>query len=325
MTGSLAAVLAVVFAALLLVALLVVGSLGRRAGQPTVADRIARYGPAHQRSSARAAEREGRVARAAVGWTERVLRSSKSEPKLARRLDLAGSARHPAEWVLLGACGCVVLAAVVTSLTGSLFLGVVLGVLIGWLGMRLTLSMRIGRRRAAFDEQLPNVLQLVVGSIQTGFSLSQALDAVVRDEEQPAAAEFSRALGEARLGGDLADALDGVAERMGSADLRWVVMAIRIQREVGGNLAEVLRNTIGTMRERAFLRRQVRSLSAEGRLSAYILVALPIVIGAWLLFSSGSYMRPLYTTGIGLIMLTVAVLLVIVGALWMRVLIRVKA
>jgi tight adherence protein B len=147
---------------------------------------------------------------------------------------------------------------------------------------------------------------------------------VVREESQPAASEFARALGEARLGVELEVALDGVANRMDSDELRWVVMAVRIQREVGGNLAEVLRNTIGTMRERAYLRRQVRALSAEGRLSAYILVALPVVVGGWLMFTSRTYMRPLYTTALGIIMLVTSVIMVIVGALWMRVLIRVK-
>jgi tight adherence protein B len=171
---------------------------------------------------------------------------------------------------------------------------------------------------------LPDVLQLIASSLQSGFSLAQALDAVVREGSQPAAGEFARALGEARIGADLADALDGVAARMDSQDMRWSVMAIRIQRSVGGNLAEVLRNTIATMRERAFLRRHVKALSAEGRLSAYILVALPILLGGWLFYSSRSYMQLLYTTTIGLMMLTGAVALVVIGALWMRALIKVE-
>jgi tight adherence protein B len=109
---------------------------------------------------------------------------------------------------------------------------------------------------------------------------------------------------------------------MDSVDMRWTVMAIRIQREVGGNLAEVLRNTVDTIRERAYLRRQVRTLSGEGRLSAYILVAIPIVLAGWLFFSSASYMRPLYTTVWGLLMIVGASVLFVIGVLWMRVLIR---
>jgi tight adherence protein B len=120
-------------------------------------------------------------------------------------------------------------------------------------------------------------------------------------------------------------ALDGVAGRLDSADLRWVIMAIRIQRETGGNLAEVLRNTVATMRERAYLRRQVRSLSAEGRLSAYILLALPIVVGGWLFYTNPTYMRPLYTTFFGIAMLCIAAVLIVIGAFWMRALIKVEA
>jgi tight adherence protein B len=231
---------------------------------------------------------------------------------------------RPAEFVVLGACASFVLAAGLTILVGTFLIGVPAGLLAGWLGMRLLVSLRIGRRRAAFGDQLPDVLQLIASSLQSGFSLAQALDAVVREGSQPAAAEFSRALGEARIGADLADALDGVAARMDSQDMRWSVMAIRIQRSVGGNLAEVLRNTIATMRERAFLRRHVKALSAEGRLSAYILVALPIVLGGWLFYSSRSYMQLLYTTTFGLMMLTGAVALVVIGAFWMRALIKVE-
>jgi len=182
----------------------------------------------------------------------------------------------------------------------------------------------LGRRRTAFDEQLPNVLQLVAGSLQTGMSLSQALDAVVREDAQPASGEFARALGEARLGVNLDIALDGVADRLNSADLRWVIMTIRIQRETGGNLAEVLRNTVATMRERAYLRRQVRSLSAEGRLSAYVLLALPFVVAGWLLYSNPTYMHPLFSTVFGVLMLVISCVLVVIGALWMRRLINVE-
>ena len=190
--------------------------------------------------------------------------------------------------------------------------------------MRMSLNLMIRRRRAAFAEQLPDLLQLTASSLKSGFSLLQALDAVVREGAQPAAAEFSRALAEARLGGDLEDCVEMIANRMDSADLRWTVMAIRIQRGIGGNLAEVLTTIAGTIRERGFLRRQVRALSAEGRLSAYILVALPVLVGGWLFIADRTYMRPLYTTHVGLLMLGVAIALVVVGSLWMRKMIRLE-
>jgi Flp pilus assembly protein TadB len=184
--------------------------------------------------------------------------------------------------------------------------------------------MRIVRRRVTFSEQLPDTLQLVASALRAGFSLAQAVDAVVREDAQPIAGEFSRAMGEVRLGGNLEDGLDAVANRMDSDDLRWTVTAIRIQQGVGGNLAEILLTIAGTIRERAFLRRQVRALSAEGRLSAYVLIALPVLIGIWLFVSAPQYMSTLYTTSIGKLALGAATVLVVLGAFWMRKMIKIK-
>jgi Flp pilus assembly protein TadB len=183
---------------------------------------------------------------------------------------------------------------------------------------------KTAKRRAAFADQLPDVLQLIASSLRSGFSLAQSVDAVVRDNTQPTAGEFSRALAATRIGAELEDALDRVAFRMQSADLAWVVMAVRIQRQVGGNLAEVLMNTVGTMRERAQTRRHVRALSAEGRLSAYVLICLPLGLAGVLFWLRAEYMRPLYTTMLGIVMLSAGFLLLVVGSLWMRKLVRVE-
>ena len=311
--------LACLFLALLLITMRMMRPLTRDSRRLT--GQIDRYGPQHVPSQP---EAEGRAARTALGWASSLLRSTNTERGLAERLDWAGISRSPAEWVLLTACGCVVLAGALIALTRNPLLSIPVGVLAGWLAMHLFVSFKIGRRRAAFSDQLPDVLQLVAGSLQSGFSLPQALDAVVREDSQPAAGEFSRALAEARIGADLEDALNRVADRMDSLDLRLTVMAIRIQREVGGNLAEVLQTTVGTMRERSFLRRQVKALSAEGRLSAYILIALPIVVGAWFFFIDPHYMRPMYTTVPGLLMFGGCAVLMVIGALWMRALIDIE-
>jgi Flp pilus assembly protein TadB len=318
--GLLIGALACVFLALLLLAMRMVRPLA--AGDPRrLVTQIDRYGPRHAPSEP---EAEGKAARTALGWAASLLRSTNTERGLAQRLDWAGITRSPAEWLLLTGCGCVVLAGVLTVLVRGALLGVPVGVLAGWSAMHLYVSFKIGRRRAAFAEQLPDVLHLIAGSLQSGFSLPQSLDAVVREDTQPAAAEFSRALAEARIGANLEDALQRVADRMDSTDLRWSVMAIRIQREVGGNLAEVLLTTVGTMRERAFLRRQVKALSAEGRLSAYILIALPVLVAAWFFYSDRAYMRLLYTTVPGLIMFVGSAALVVLGAFWMRKLINIE-
>lgn len=280
---------------------------------------IQRYGP-----RARPVATGGPVRRIAERLMSPLLRIGGMEQRLAERLDLAGIGRQPAEWALLGAGICAGIALLAILLAGNPVIGIAVGGLLGWLGMRFFLNFRISRRRTAFSDQLPDVLQFIASSLHSGFSLAQGLDAVVREDTQPAAGEFSRALAQTRIGLLLEDALDTVADRMDSPDLRWSVIAIRIQREVGGNLAEVLGHTVETMRERASIRRHVRALSAEGRLSAYILVALPILVGGWMFIASKNYVRPLYTTGVGIGMLVFAFLMLAAGSLWMRKMVKVE-
>ena len=161
------------------------------------------------------------------------------------------------------------------------------------------------------------------GSLSAGLSLAQSVDTVVREGSEPICSEFRRALVEARLGVEIEDALEGVAERMESVDFEWVVMAIRIQREVGGNLSELLNNVAATIREREYLERQVSALSAEGRLSVWILGGLPPGFMAYLLMANPEYLEPLISTTIGYVMLGVMAVLEIAGILWMKKLVKV--
>ena len=307
-----------VFLAIFLAGALLIGMVRPDDRARRLAARIERYGSRHV---PRRSERP--TARIASRLVSPVLTGS-TEENLTVRLDLAGIQWDPAEWVLAGAGASLVLMIVLAVLLGNVFIAVALGALAGWLGMKTGLSFLIQRRRAKFADQLPDMLQFVAGSLRSGFSLGQGLDAAVREDTQPVAGEFSRALAESRIGVDLEDALDQVADRMESSDLRWTVIAIRIQRETGGNLAEVLGNTVETMRERAMLKRHVRALSAEGRLSAYILVSLPIFIGGWIFLTRRSYLRPMYTSTVGIILLTIAALMIGGGALWMRKLVKVE-
>jgi tight adherence protein B len=118
--------------------------------------------------------------------------------------------------------------------------------------------------------------------------------------------------------------MDGIAERMKSRDFAWVVMAIRIQREVGGNLAELLTTVAGTLRERERLRRQVKVLSAEGRLSAWILGLLPLVFALYLVLAQPSYLEPLVTEPMGWALVILGVVLLAVGSFWLRKTVRVE-
>jgi Flp pilus assembly protein TadB len=322
--GSLPAALAAIFAALFFAVLAALGALYRSGRQRDLAGRIARYGPQRRVTAVNSHPVDKRDLNSRAQDVTNRLMSPQTQRHLAERLDLAAIARTPSEWTLLSVGLGIVIAAALSFVTGNGLIGVPAGALLAWLAPRMWLSFKIRRRRAAFREQLPDLLQLMAGAMQSGYSLLQALDAAVREDAQPAAGEFSRALAEARLGGDIEGSLETVVRRMESADLRWTVMAMRIQRNVGGDLGEILTTVAGTMRERGFLRRQVRALSAEGRLSAYILVALPVLVGIYMFLVDPKYMRPLYATPLGLLVLIVACVLLVIGAFWIRAAIRLE-
>ena len=264
------------------------------------------------------------IVRLVVQMADWVVRLRNSGVKIAQKLDRAGLEMKPQEWMAIRLSAVTVFSTLMFFITGSLLFALPLGFLMAWVPTALYLKIKIAKRSSAFGEQLPDVLQLVASSLRSGFSLSQALDSVVSEGNQPVAGEIGRALAEVRLGVDLEDALDKVAERMSCRDMSWVVMAVRISRQVGGNLAEVLVTTVHTMRERAQMKRQVRALSAEGRLSAYVLVSMPIGIGLWLFMVRRDYVRPLYTTGPGIVMLSMAGLAMVVGSWWLSRIVKVE-
>ncbi len=258
------------------------------------------------------------VARSAVEFAGRMVQRRGMEAALAHELEKAAVPLKPGEWAIIHLGLAIGASLLALLLTGGRLVTTLIGLLLGVLVPFGYLSVKATRRRAAFHARLPDILQLMAGSLQSGYSMPQSVDTVVREGTQPIATEFNRALVETRLGVPLEDALDGVAERMDSLDFAWVVMAIRIQRQVGGNLAEVLTNVAATLRERERLRRQVQVLSAEGRLSGWILALLPMVFGLYLLLVRPDYLRPLWTTTVGLVMLGVAAVLMVVGTLWLR-------
>jgi tight adherence protein B len=231
-------------------------------------------------------------------------------------------ALQPAEWVLVHAA-VVVGAGALGLLAGGPLLALLL-LLLAVPAPVVYLRIRHKRRLAAFAAQLPETLSMIANSLSAGLSVPQAIDTVVRDGQEPVAGELRRALVEQRLGVELDDALDGIAARMGSVDFAWVVMAFRIQREVGGNLAEVLLTVAETLREREYVRRQVRTLSAEGRLSAYILGGLPVVMFGYMLVANRAYVSVLYTTLLGILILGVAVVLLAAGSFVMSRMVKVE-
>jgi tight adherence protein B len=239
------------------------------------------------------------------------------EARIAMRLEGAGMALKSSEWLLMHIAIAFVAGLVGLLITGGNLVAPVLFFILGAIGPWIYLGFKRSARLKAFGSGLADTLQLMSGSLSAGLSLAQSMDTIVREGTEPITSEFKRAIVESRLGVPLEDALEGVAERMGSRDFKWVVMAIRIQREVGGNLAELLLTVAATLREREYLRRHVQALSAEGRLSCWILGGLPPAFLVYLSLTKGDYVRPMYTTPIGWVLCAAMAVLLGVGIFWM--------
>ncbi len=196
----------------------------------------------------------------AVSVVDQALERRGKRADLATKLAAADISMQPAEFV-----GVVAVVAVVLGLVGLLLAGppgALLTAAVVCVGARVYLNRTKARHQAAFAAQLPDVLQLVTTSLRSGFGLAQALDSVAEEAEEPARSAFAQVLVESRLGRDLPDAMRALARRMDSHDLEWVVGAIEINRDTGGNLSEIFRTVGATIRERQRLVRLVASLTA---------------------------------------------------------------
>jgi len=245
------------------------------------------------------------------------------EAAVRAELEKAGLPLRPVEYMTLHLTTVVVVGVLAQVIGGSLAVSLALAVVLS-LGPLLVLRWLAQRRMDAFQAQLPDILSLIAGSLRAGWGLLQAVGIVVNEMGQPAGPEFGRVVTEARLGLSLEDALAKMAERVGSEDFKWAVTAISIQREVGGNLAEVLDIVADTVRERAALRREIASLTAEGRLSAGVLLTLPFAEAAVLSLVNPGYIGRLASEPIGLAGMIAAVVLLVIGGLWLRSIVRIE-
>ncbi|MEE2568108.1 type II secretion system F family protein [Pseudarthrobacter sp. J64] len=237
-------------------------------------------------------------------------------------LDEAGLKRQPGDYLLTGGAATLV-AAVLGYLVGGIGLATLL-LLVTPVGLLVLLRLLVGRRRRRFDEQVPDTLQMLAGGIRVGHSLLRAIDAAAQENDAPMSEELARVVNETRIGRDLGASLSDVAQRTASEDFLWIARAIEIHREVGGDLAEVLDHVGDTIRDRNQIRGQVRALSAEGRMSAMVLMALPVVMFAVLIFINPLYARVFTSTVPGFLMIALALVLLSLGGLWLSRLIKPK-
>ncbi|WP_430332007.1 type II secretion system F family protein [Rhodococcus sp. ACT016] len=263
-----------------------------------------------------------RFAERLVQWIDHNLRRRGRIAARTQALQEAGLKLRPGDFITLVAAASLTAAAV-----GLLLSGVLLAIAFAAVAVALSrvyLKVLASRRRAAFSDQLDDSLQLLASNLRAGHSMLRSLDAVSREAEAPTAEEFARVVNETRVGRDLGDSLDNVAQRMQSEDFNWIAQAIAINREVGGDLAEVLDQVGNTIRERNQIRRQVKALAAEGKLSAYVLMALPFGITGFLAVSNPEYLSKLTGSPIGYVFIGVGLVMLTVGGLWMRKVVSVK-
>jgi len=196
--------------------------------------------------------------------------------------------------------------------------------LVAGVGPVIMLHRRRRNRLREFQVQLPGTLNLLSGSMRAGFSFAQGLESVANEATQPTRRELQRVFTESRLGRPIEDALEDSAQRMTSVDLMWAVMAIRIQREVGGNLAELLDTVADTMTQRERLRLEIKALTAEGRFSGWILGLFPVAFAGILYLIQPDYMGVLFEESIGIIAIIVCAIMTFVGFIWLRKILQIE-
>jgi tight adherence protein B len=262
------------------------------------------------------------VVRRAVDATARAAEDRGLLERVEARLDAARLPVRAAE-----ACFFTGAFAILVAVGALVLKGPIVGVVALVLGLVLPFEATVFiayRRRRKFMKQLPQMLQLLGSSLRAGYALLQGCEAVSKEMANPMGSELRRVMAEARLGRPLELALEDAATRMNSADFSWAVMAIGIQRDVGGNLAELLDTVAETMVARNRLKAEVKALTAEGRMSAMVLGFMPPGLGVAMMVISPGYLNPLFSSSTGHLMLGACAVMMFLGFAWMRKIIEVK-
>jgi tight adherence protein B len=190
--------------------------------------------------------------------------------------------------------------------------------------VRWFVKFKLQRQRRQFAEQLADNLQVISSALRAGHSLVGAMAVAVGDAPQPTKGEFERVVADEKLGVPLEEGLSVVARRMANRDLEQVMLVASLQRETGGNTAEVIDRVADTVRERADLRRMISTLTAQGRISRWVVSALPIVLAVMISAINPTYLDPLFKTTAGHVMLVVAVLLLVSGSLVIKKIVNIE-
>jgi tight adherence protein B len=258
-----------------------------------------------------------------LAWTEQSLSDLPGSERLTRALERSGLRLRVGYVPYLALLGSFLLG-VVATIVGAPPPFALLAMLVGLLFPFVVLKIMAQRRTKEFDRQLPDVLATIASTLRAGHGLRTALRAIADDSAAPASEEFSRVLGEERLGRPLDEALAAMCERIGSDDFEYVATAVNVQSQTGGSLAGLFDTLSETVRERQRHARKVKALTSLGRMSATVLVALPIGLAALMTLLSPEYMAPLYSTSAGHVVIGVCLTSMTIGALFLKQIVSVR-
>ena len=250
--------------------------------------------------------------------TERIIGSMNFWKRMSSTLEQADLPLRTAELFYIQMGSSLVLGLLTSVVLGKRGFFALGAVAIGGLLPVLFVRMKAKKRLNLFENQLPETLITMAASLKAGHAFNQAVQSAVQEGAEPTAKEFSRVVAEIQLGAPSEQALQAMADRMNSYNFGFVVMAVNIQRTVGGSLADILDMVSDTVRQRQQFEKKVKALTAQGRMSAYVLVAMPFLMGLAIFALNPSYMSILFTTAIGKIMIAGSLVMMGIGSVIIR-------
>jgi tight adherence protein B len=253
---------------------------------------------------------------------ERSLAKTSFWTRFNRDVEIAEMDVQPMQLFLAGVVGAVLVGWLIATITGFPLLGLI-GLSVLFIPNAIVQS-KLRKKRAAFAEQLPDNLQVMASAMRAGHSFVGALAVVTEDSPEPSASEFRRVVADEQLGVPLEVAMGSAVERMDNRDLAQVALVAALQRETGGNTAEVLERVTETIRERFQLRRLVKTLTAQGRMSRWVVSVLPIGLLLIITALNPGYERPMFTDPTGRVLLVIAATLIVSGSLVIKRIVNIK-
>jgi tight adherence protein B len=247
---------------------------------------------------------------------EKVMTKKKSK-QLEQMISRSGVTMAPEEYVMFQWIVALLLGGFLFLITSNIFIAAI-GFIIGYSLPRFWIRKKERERFKKFNDGLEDMIMTVIGSLRAGFSFAQALKTVVDESDAPMKDEIELLMKEMQYGTSMEEALEHLKERMPSEDLDLLVQAVLIQRQVGGNLAVVLETIVRTIRDRNKIQRQVKTLTAQGRMSGWVIGLLPFGLSVVLYLVQPSYIGTLFTHPIGLVLVGAAAVSMTIGLILIR-------